>query len=295
MVRRPDAERAYATFGYVCIAILSILSFYPIFYIVSLSLTSAAEWTEKMGTVIVPSNPTLMGYKMIFTKNSIIINAFFVSVLRTAVGTALGLTPTLLFGYIVSRKKLPFRKGIMVFVMITILFNGGLIPTYLVVQETRLYNSFWALIVPGIIDSWNVLIFKQFFENIPAELEESAQMDGAGEMTMMTRIIIPMSGPVIAALGLFTAVGHWNSWFDVLLYIKDEKMQPLQFILRNMFASSLATDLNGLYSSLSTGTRVSDISLRMAVAVIGIVPILCVYPFLQKHFTKGIYIGAVKG
>lgn len=201
----------------------------------------------------------------------------------------------MLMGYIVSRRRMPGNKFLMFLVLITILFGGGLIPTFLVVKDTGMYDSFWSMIIPGLLDSWGVLVFRQFFMNLPGEVEESACMDGINEVGLMTRIVLPMSLPVVAALGLFIAVGHWNSWFDAMIYIQNDYLKPLQLILHDL---SVDTNLGVNANSRDVtdlASRVSTRSLRMCVTVIGTVPILCVYPFLQKYFTKGVYVGAVKG
>ncbi|MCD9021366.1 carbohydrate ABC transporter permease [Cohnella silvisoli] len=284
----------YQGFAYTVLTVVTLASLIPLIYVVSMSLVNEKEWIERGGFILLPHSPTLLAYERLF-KGDIFPHALIVSVIRTILGTALMLTMTTIAGYIVSRRALPGRRAMLFAVLITVLFNGGLIPTYLVVRDTHLLDSIWALVIPGLIDSWSVLVIKQFFENIPSELEESAQMDGAGEIVLMIRLMLPMSKPVIAAIGLFTAVFHWNSWFDALIYIKDPHLQPLQLIMRNMFANvNIGSQMNPS-SVLNPTQRVSMESLKMAVAVVGTIPILCVYPFIQKHFTKGMFLGAVKG
>ena len=158
-------------------------------------------------------------------------------------------------------------------------------------------DTFWALVIPGLVDSWNVLVFKQFFTNLPEEIEEAAYIDGCGELRMLANIVLPMSLPVVAALSLFTAVAHWNSWFDAMIYIQSNKQwYPLQLLLRNLFVdANLGFSTGGTEVFNLEATSSSPTSIRMAVTVIGTVPILCVYPFLQKYFVKGMYVGAVKG
>ena len=215
------------------------------------------------------------------------------SVLRTLMGTAVVLCASLITGYAVSRRDMPGNKILMFMVMVTVLFGGGVIPTFIVVNQTKLYNTFWAMIVPGLLDSWSVLVFRQFFMNLPREIEEAGEVDGVKKFGLFIYIVLPMSTAVIAALGLFMAVGHWNAWFDAMLYLKDDRLKPLQLVLYNMHKdSNLGYNMNEVTDITQ---RTSSRSLRMALTVIGTVPILCVYPFLQKYFTKGVYVGAVKG
>lgn len=295
-MRLTKAEKVYQVIAYSIIGLLAILSLYPLVHIVMLSLTSEPEWVAKKGMILWVSNPTLEAYRQVLTRNSIIVSSFVVSVLRTVIGTVSQIFFTMILGYILSRKRLPFRNTIMTLVLITILFNGGLIPTYLTVKDTGLYDSFWAMIVPGLVDSWSVLVFKQFFEGIPEEIEESADIDGADEFRKMWQIVVPMSVSVIVALSMFAALGHWNSWFDASIYIVKDELKPLQLILKNMFDSaSTGFDASSSVMQLDTDRKVATVSLRMAVAVVGTVPILSVYPFAQKYFTEGVYVGSVKG
>ena len=196
-------------------------------------------------------------------------------------------------GYILSRHRLPGRQTLIVLVLITILFPGGLIPTYLIVSGLGLLNTFPVFFVPLLIDGWGVLVFKQFFGNTPREIEEAAYIDGVGEVRLMLSIMIPMSTAVIAAWSLFIAVAQWNSWFDALIYIRNQYLMPLQLIMVNLFNQSLGWDMN--FQTGEMVNRVSIMSLRMAITVLGTVPILLVYPFLQKHFVSGVYLGSIKG
>jgi putative aldouronate transport system permease protein len=291
------SELTYQVIIYVTVTILLLLSIFPLLYVLGLSLVTEQEWIERGSLMLIPRQPTLSGYRKVFHQSKTFLSSFRTSVLRTIVGTTLTLLMTLCTGYVLSRRDLPGKKGLLFLTMITILYSGGLIPTFLVVNSTKIYNTFWSLIIPGLVDSWGVLVFKQFFENLPLSVEESAYIDGAGELTLMTRIVVPMSKPVMAALGLFMAVGHWNSWFDALIYIKDDSLQPLQLILRNMFINAnIGYDLNmNEMGTFDVTQRVSNVSLRMVITVIGTVPILLVYPFLQKYFTKGVYVGSIKG
>jgi putative aldouronate transport system permease protein len=199
-------------------------------------------------------------------------------------------------GYVLSRKDIPFKKPLLIMTLITILFGGGLIPTFLVVNATGIYDTIWSLILPGLVDSWSVLIFRQFFMNTPESIEESARIDGAGEITIMWVIVVPLSKAVIAALTLFAAVGHWNAWFDAAVFIKSDALKPFQLLMRDLFVNtSLGVNMQQGGRSFDLSSKATPQSTRMAITVIGTLPILLIYPFLQKYFTKGVYMGAVKG
>lgn len=293
MKRLNGSELAYQAVIYFLITLLLIVSAFPLLYVVSVSLTSEAEWLERGNLMLIPLHPTLEAYKRIFVRNGFIFQSFGVSLLRTLAGTAIGMFITMMMGFATSRRDMPGGKALMFMTLITVLFSGGLIPTFLVVKDTKLYDTFWAMVIPCAFNGWNILVARQFFSNLPREVEEAAEMDGASRFQLLTRILLPMSGAVIAALGLFSAVGHWNSWFDAMIYIKNENLKPLQLILYNMnMDANMGYNINELNDFEA---RVSSRSLRMAITVIGVVPILCVYPFLQKYFTKGVYVGAVKG
>lgn len=293
MKRLNGSELAYQAVIYFLITLLLIVSAFPLLYVVSVSLTSEAEWLERGNLMLIPLHPTLEAYKRIFVRNGFIFQSFGVSLLRTLAGTAIGMFITMMMGFATSRRDMPGGKALMFMTLITVLFSGGLIPTFLVVKDTKLYDTFWAMVIPCAFNGWNILVARQFFSNLPREVEEAAEMDGASRFQLLTRILLPMSGAVIAALGLFSAVGHWNSWFDAMIYIKNENLKPLQLILYNMnMDTNMGYNINELNDFEA---RVSSRSLRMAITVIGVVPILCVYPFLQKYFTKGVYVGAVKG
>ncbi|MBO9609075.1 MAG: carbohydrate ABC transporter permease [Paenibacillaceae bacterium] len=293
-IRKQAGEQWYQIFAVAVIVVVTVLSLYPLLHVLSMSLVSEQEWTAKGGFVLWPSAPTWLAYKRLFAAE-VFVDAMWISILRTILGTGLSLTAMTVTAYVVSRKGLPGRKLFLFCVLLTILFSGGLIPTYLLVRDLHMLDSVWALVIPGLVDSWSVLVLKQFFENLPTEIEDSAKIDGAGEATLMFRIIVPMCAPAMAAIGLFAAVGHWNAWFDAMIYINKSSLFPLQLLIRNLLVNpELGSQFNPT-QVIDASSRVSVESLKMATVVFGIVPILCVYPFLQKYFVKGMYLGAVKG
>ena len=290
------SELRYQIFIYVFVGLLLAISIFPLIYVVGIFFTSEAEYYARGKLMVIPYKPTIAAYTKIMTTNANLLNSLWVSIERTVLGTVLSLSFTLIIGYGTSRKDMPGSKFLMFMVLVTILFSGGMIPTFIVVKDMGLYDSFWSMIIPGLVSGWNALVFRQFFDGLPHPVEEAAEIDGVSKFGMLVRIILPMSLPVVASLGLFTAVNHWNSWFDAMIYIKSGKNQPLQLILYQMHKdANLAANTNDMAALTDSLERSSSRSLRMALTVIGTVPILCVYPFLQKYFVKGVYTGAVKG
>ena len=292
-VKRAPSERIYQYVITTFILVLCIACVYPLTYVIALSLTSEKEWVDTGGFLLWPRAPTIRGYVNVIIRTPVFLNSFPVSVGRVAVGTPCILLFTMIMGYVLSKRRLPGKQTLIMLVLITILFPGGLIPTYLVVSGVGLLNKFPVFFVPLLIDSWGVLVFKQFFGNTPREIEEAAYMDGVGELRLMVSIIVPMSTAVIAAWSLFIAVAQWNAWFDALIYIRNQYLMPLQLIMVNLFSQSLGFDMN--FQTGEMVNRVSLMSLRMAITVLATVPILIVYPFLQKYFVSGVYLGSVKG
>lgn len=248
---------------------------------------------ERRYFVIIPEAPTLAAYERLVS-SVLIWKALLISVLRSTLGPLLTLLFTMIGAYVLACKTLPGRSWLLFIVLATILFHGGLIPTYLVVQKLGLINSFWSMIIPLAVDSFGLLIIKIFIENLPDGLLDSAKIDGAGDVQLLYRIVVPLSAPALAAIGLFNVVNHWNSWFDALIYINEKSMYPLQMVLRNMLTIDNAAN-DQMNFMLKDSQRVSSESLKMATVVLGMIPIMCVYPFLQKHFIKGMYVGAIKG
>jgi putative aldouronate transport system permease protein len=289
-------DKIYQVIIYVCVSLLLLAAIFPLFYVVSMSFVPEAEWTSSGGRVLIAKHPTLSSYETVLRQSTSFLRAFKISVIRTLLGTTLSIFFSMCMGYVLSRKDIPFKKAILFITLLTILFGGGLIPTFLVVNAAKIYNTIWALVIPGLVDSWAVLVFRQFFVNTPDSIEESARIDGAGEITIMWAIVVPLSKAVIAALTLFAAVGHWNAWFDAAVYLRDAALKPFQLLMRDIFvnADMMKTLQSAGGAALDLNTRNTPHSIKMAITVIGTIPILCIYPFLQKYFTKGVYMGAVK-
>ncbi|RAV04027.1 carbohydrate ABC transporter permease [Paenibacillus sp. YN15] len=275
---------------YAVLIILAAVTLFPFLYIAGVSLTTQSEIMRR-GIVIIPERVTFEAYHSVFRSFGIG-RAYQITLFRTGVGTLLNMVFTVLPAYVLSKRGIPGRSGLLLFVVFTMLFSGGLIPTYIIVKWLGLVNTIWSLIVPGLISVFNLVIIKSFFEQLPVEIEESAKVDGASELTTLIRIVLPLSLPSIATIGLFYAVTHWNSYFDAIMYINDSNLMPLQVLLRNILLNlqNISPD-----SGLDQDDLVSSTAVQMAAVIVSTLPILCVYPFIQKHFTKGVMLGAVKG
>ena len=285
---RWNAERYYQMFLYFVIILLSLLCLYPLIYVVSASLMSVEEWQETAGVFLFPKNPTFEAYEFVIRQQQLY-QSIGVSVKRTVVGSILAVFSCTVAGYALSRRDFFGKKVLSILLFITLIYGGGLIPSFLVIEGMGLLNTFWVFVIPGMLSGWNSLVFRQNFQGVPSEIEESAMVDGATPLRILWSILMPMNMPTVAVILLFCAVGQWNAWFDASIYIESSNadLTPLQLYLQRVFASQK--------NDGSSQTLLNVETQKMAVAVIGIVPILCVYPFFQKYFTKGVYVGAVKG
>ncbi len=288
-----DSEKLYQIIITSIVSILSLTMIFPLVYVLGMSLTSQPELIRRDYFVIIPEMPVLTAYKRILSSPSIW-KALEISLFRSIFGTALSLFIMLIGAFVLSRKTLPGRKQFLIMILATILFNGGLIPSYYVVKQLGLINTVWAMIIPPLIDSFGLLVIKIFIENLPESLVESVKLDGASEIQQLIYIVAPLSGPALAAIGMFTVVNHWNSWFDALIYLTRKNLYPLQMVLRNMMSvEGMGNDMMNYL--LKDTERVASESIKMATVVVGVLPILMLYPFLQRYFIHGIYMGSVKG
>jgi putative aldouronate transport system permease protein len=283
------AGRVFDVFNHSILAIIGIVTFIPFIYIIAGSFSTEAELTER-SFYLIPETISLDAYKYIFTTDTFL-NSIGVSFLVTVVGTIISLALSLTMAYSLSRKNLMGRNLILSLVVFTMIFSGGMIPTYLVVKSLGLLDSIWALILPVAINPFNLIIIKSFFQNLPAELEEAAKIDGCSEIGIFWRIVLPLSKPVIATFTLFYAVFYWNDYFQALLYISDSTKWPVQLLLQQIVivADTTFGEVGGEF------VKAPEETLKLAVIVVATLPILVFYPFLQKHFAKGVLLGSVKG
>ncbi|PYI50789.1 carbohydrate ABC transporter permease [Paenibacillus flagellatus] len=264
---------------------------FPIYYTFVLSFTDPTEYYRKT-FLLFPTMWTLDAYRYLVS-NDLFVNSIGISAILATFGTLLSLFVTSGLAYALSRKRLRFRRAMMFMILLTILFTPGLIPSYLIVRQLGLIDTLWALIVPSVTGGWYVLLMKGFFDSIPDGLEEAARIDGANEIGVYFRIVLPLSLPALVAFGLFFAVGYWNTFFSAVMYINDSHKWPLQVILRNMLVDPMMSG-NDKIDAARSGRPMPTETLKMAAVVMATVPIMLVYPFLQKHFAKGAMIGSIK-
>ncbi|WP_239615701.1 carbohydrate ABC transporter permease [Cohnella mopanensis] len=282
--------RIFSFFIYSILLIFALVSFLPFIHVLGGSFTTSAELAVNK-FVIIPKIWSLDAYRFIFSTNTIF-RAMLVSVIVTLVGTLFSIFISSMMAYGLSRKDLDGRKVVMFGVVFTMLFNGGLIPTFLVVKELNLIDSYAALILPIAISAFNLIILKNFFQNIPEGLEESAKIDGCNDFGIFFRIVLPLSMPVLATISLFYAVTYWNTYLNAILYLDSSYKWPIQVLLRQIVVLASGIDHG---ASLDGEVPPPDQTVKMAVIVVATIPIMIVYPFLQKHFAKGALLGSIKG
>ena len=275
---------------YILLTVIAVIMVIPFIYVIAASFATEAE-IQTRPIFFIPDSPTLDAYARIFDMNDMgtrVFHSLLISVCVTAIGTFINLFFTTTMAYGLSRSNLIGKKPLLNIVLFTMVFGGGMIPLFLVVKGLGMYDTYAALILPGAISAYNMIIVRNFFMELPRELEEAASIDGCSDIGIFIKIALPLSLPCLATFGLFYAVGHWNNYFGALLYLEDSTKFPFQLVLRNivMQTAETQTDPNAL---------IPEDTLKMAVIVIGTVPILIVYPFLQKHFAAGVMVGAVKG
>ena len=273
------------------LGLVGFLAVYPFLYILSMSLSSGVE-ANRIGFHIYPREISLASFKAVLSNPDILIG-YANTIIRTVVGTALGVFMTAMLAYPLSRKELPFRKTLTLFVLFTMLFKGGVVPNYILMSNLGLLNNRLVLILPMLVFAFNVLVVKNFFQSLPESIVESARLDGAGELTILCRLVIPLSKPVLATVALWIAVMHWNQWLDALLYITEDNKQVLQVFLQRIIIENSTEMIEKGLSNVNITAYTSE-TIKAATVVVTILPMLFIYPFVQKFFVKGIMMGSVK-
>jgi putative aldouronate transport system permease protein len=288
-IKSTKAEIAFDIIVTIIMLLFCITTLFPFIYLLSLSITSPEV---SLTTIhLIPPKIDFSNYKVVLAASDIG-SGFKNTIIRTVLGTSVQLLAIICTAYPLSKKYFPHRGFWTTMLVFTMFFSGGLIPSYLLVKNLHLFNSVWALILPGLIPTYTMLIVRNFFMGIPDSLEESARIDGANDITILFRIVLPLSMPIIATVILWQAVGHWNAWFDSLIYIQDTKKQMLQNVLRRIV---LAGSQDAFASTGMDVNVTSPESLKAATIMVVIFPILCIYPFAQKYFVKGVLVGSLKG
>ena len=291
MKKRSMGDRIFDAIVYAILVVVFLIVFFPLMYVVSTSFASARELALNK-FLIFPKHPTLEVYQYIFS-TSTFLRSMIVTIVITVVGTLVNLVMTCLMAYPLSRKALPGRSVIMTAVTFTLVFSGGMITMYLVVNSLGLIDTYTSLILPGAISSFNLILVKNFFQEIPESLIDAAQIDGSSEMNTLAKIVLPLSKPALATFTMFYAVGHWNQFMQPLLYLNDSKKWTIQILLRQIVLMSQSGV--GDEDAMPPGFVLPVKSLKMACIVVSTLPIIAAYPFMQKYFDKGVMSGSIKG
>lgn len=290
-IKRSKGERAFSLFNYIFLTLIMLICFYPVWYVIVASFSDSNLLMQHSGLLFNSLGFNTDAYMKVF-QNPMILRGYGNTLFILVVGVLLDIVMTSLGAYFLSRKNVMFKKPIMILIMFTMFFSGGMIPFYLTLRDLHLTKTLWGLIIPFMISTYNMIILRTSFESLPDSLIEAAQIDGASHFKILAKIVLPLSKAIIAVMVLYYGVGIWNAWFWASAIIRDREQYPLQVILREIL---LQNDVG----SMSAGTSVADqeavgMTIKYATIVVATVPILCVYPFLQKYFTKGVMIGAVK-
>jgi putative aldouronate transport system permease protein len=292
MIRETYGERLFNVINIIFLSLLSLMTLYPILHVIFASLSSPMELIAHKGLLFGPVGDfTWAAYGKVF-QNPNILSGYKITIIVVVSAVTLNILMTSIGAYFLSRKNVMWRNPVMFMIVFTMFFHGGMVPFYLLIKGLGMYNTLWALIIPGAINTFNLIIMRTAFMTIPDSIEESARIDGAGHFTILFRIIIPLALPVIAVMILYYGVHHWNAWFNAMLFLNDRNLFPLQLILREILILNDTTWATG--GSDPGEVAYIEETLKYAIIVVATLPILCLYPFLQKYFVKGVLIGSLK-
>ncbi len=291
-LKRTRGEKVFTVFNVAILLFVSFITLYPILYVIFASVSEPVRLIQNRGILWAPLGFTTTAYRMVL-QNRAIATGYMNTLFIVIVGTALNVAITAIAAYVLSRERYFWKRLFNLFVVITMLFSGGLIPFYITIQRLGLMDSRWALILPTLLSTYNLMIMRTSFAGVPASLEESAKLDGASDLVVLVRIILPLSKAVIAVMVLFYGVAHWNSWFNAAIFLRDRNKYPLQLILREILISN---DTSAMGNELGANDQemISE-NIKYATIVVATLPVMCVYPFVQKYFVTGVMIGSVKG
>jgi len=295
-MKKSIPEIIFDIFNYSILLFWAVITIYPILYVLFSSISDAGRLMSHRGLLLYPLGVHLDAYKIVF-QNPMILRGYMNTAIIVFGGTALNLFMTSLGAYFLSRKDVLWKNVVMVMIVITMYFGGGLIPHYLVVTGLGMRNSLLALIIPGAISAYSMIVMRTSFQSIPASMEESALLDGANNFSILFRIVLPLSKAMLAVMALWYGVGHWNSWFGAAIYLTKRELYPIQLIMREILMQNV--DSQEIYKMTAGGGQDDDAqiaeTIKYAMIIIATAPILCAYPYLQKHFVKGVMIGSLKG
>lgn len=295
IVKKKLIHRVFDVCNYAFMIFLIVITVYPVLYVVFASLSDPKLLMGHTGFLFKPLGKiTLQGYKLAFSNPSVLLG-YRNTIFYVGVGTFINLVMTSLGAFCVTRKHFNLKTPMLIMVTITMFFSGGMIPMFTLIKSMGLYNTVWAILIPGAISSWNLILMKTFFQGIPDSMEEAAMIDGASDWHVFVKIILPLSKPIIAVMVLYYGVGRWNSWFDAMIYLRDREMFPLQLFLREMLMMNASASGQAPTVDMMVTQSYYKELLQYCVILIATLPILCIYPFLQKYFVKGVMVGAIKG
>lgn len=294
MLLESRGDRVFNVMIYIILSLVAVIVLYPLLFVLSASF-SDPQAVLRGEMLLWPKGVNLNSYAKIF-QNQDILTGYSNTLLYTSIGTLINLVMTVLGAYPLSRKDFVGKNAIMALFVFTMFFGGGLIPTYLLIKDLGMLNTFWVMVLPNAVSIWNIIIMRTFFQqSIPYELQEAATIDGCSNIQILTRIILPLSMPIIAVMILFYAVGHWNAFFNALLYLSDKDKFPLQLILREILIQGQTNDMVKMSTESAIKQQREVEGIKYAVLVVANIPVLILYPFLQRYFVKGVMIGAIKG
>ncbi len=291
-IKRSFSERVFDVLNITLLTLLMIATIYPFLYVIFASFSDAPSLIKHRGLLVQPLNFSTEAYKAVFRKPDVL-TGYLNTIIYVVFGTVISVLLTTFAAYALSRNNVLFRDTIMKIITFTMFFGGGLIPKYLLVKNLGMLNTRWAIMIPVAIKTYNLIVMRTAFQSIPTSLEESAKMDGATDFIVLFKIILPLSLPVISVMVLFYGVNMWNEWFDPMIYLTDRSLFPLQLILREILVQNQTEEMTGAVGS-SAAIPLRE-TVKHATTVVATVPILCIYPFLQKYFVKGMMIGSIKG
>lgn len=291
-----NRSTAFDWINYAAMVLLAFIMIYPLWYCVAGSLNEGMDYLRG-GVFLWPRKWTLANYKAVFL-DSAILNAFWVTIWKCLVGTVTSVLCTAMVAYAITRPKLRLKKLYIPFIMLTMFFSGGLIPYFILIVDLGLYDSFWVYIIPTMFSAYNMIIIQSFMRELPSELIESAKLDGASEYRIFFQMILPLSKPVLATIALFTVVTHWNSYFDSMMYTSSQELQTIQLFLKKVITDPSVSRGLGSAATIAIPDQAATLTpqvVKLATMVVTALPVVCIYPFLQRYFVKGVTVGAVKG
>lgn len=291
-----NRNTAFDWINYTVMVLLAFIMIYPLWYCVAGSLNEGMDYLRG-GVFLWPRKWTLANYKAVFL-DSAILNAFWVTIWKCLVGTVTSVLCTAMVAYAITRPKLRLKKLYIPFIMLTMFFSGGLIPYFILIVDLGLYDSFWVYVIPTMFSAYNMIIIQSFMRELPSELIESAKLDGASEYRIFFQMILPLSKPVLATIALFTVVTHWNSYFDSMMYTSSQELQTIQLFLKKVITDPSVSRGLGSAATIAIPDQAATLTpqvVKLATMVVTALPVVCIYPFLQRYFVKGVTVGAVKG